>query len=317
MLTDCLPASASPPEDPVRDLFHYPIKTRPVALSAVRDSPAQQELRMTEEKQEVTLLLTESEIRALSPLEAQELNGAMGVILPTRTISAHVKLSDVHLNERPQLLLFREETTLKDAYKILLYLLESAHPQPQPRRSSFARPSKQSSLLMALRSGIETGEVVLKLQPNLKASPDTPSLETSDSASEKTPSGQNVCHSTYKRLDSLEETIRELENTLIEISGGSCAEELYSTIPPSPASRKPPVPPKPTSSQVHFSRLASHSFFISSLRAPPPGELSDVCSPSLAHGKKGGGTDTRHVCAVIGCLLSACTSSHFHTFYRQ
>ncbi|XP_061906024.1 SRC kinase signaling inhibitor 1 isoform X1 [Entelurus aequoreus] len=240
MLTDCWPASASPPEDPVRDLSPCPVKTRP----SVMNSPARRELRLRhsfseeEEKREVTLLLTELEMRALSPLEAQELSGAMGVIFQTRTISAGAELSDVHLSERPLLLLFREETTIKDAYKLLLGLLESSHPQPRPRRtSSVARPSQRSSLVTALRRGAETGDVVLRLQHGAGAT-DSQSVEVSQA-------GENVRRSTFKRLDSLEETIRQLENTLIEISAGSCAEEL----PPEPTRRKPAVPPKPTSSQ--------------------------------------------------------------------
>lgn len=67
-----------------------------------------------------------------------------------------------------------------------------------------------------------------------------------------------IRHNTYKRLDSLEETIRELEKTLIEISIHPAAEQLYTdtaskstTVQMSDGqtsgTKKPPVPPKPSS----------------------------------------------------------------------
>ncbi|XP_037112576.1 SRC kinase signaling inhibitor 1 isoform X1 [Syngnathus acus] len=232
MLTEC----------PVRD-----VPRRSVTPSA---SPPQRELesqRSTDVKQEVTLLLTELEMRALSSLEAQELSGAMGVILQTRTVSAHgAALSEAHLSERPLLLLFREEATLKDAYRLLLYILEMSLPQPTPRKRSSPCSGQRSALVMALRRGIETGDMVLKLQP----STDTQSpygdanLSTSDLASTQSKPGENVRQSAYKRLDSLEETIRELENTLQELSGGSRPEDAEAK-----SSKKPPVPPKPLTSR--------------------------------------------------------------------
>ncbi|XP_061605084.1 SRC kinase signaling inhibitor 1 isoform X5 [Phyllopteryx taeniolatus] len=233
MLTEC----------PVRDVPRCPL--------TMSSSPPQHELALQrsleeEVKQEVTLLLTELEMRALSPFEAQELSGAMGVILQTRTISAHTTaLSEAHLSERPLLLLFREEATLKEAYNLLLSLLEAVPPQPKPRKRSSACSGQRNALVMALRKGIETGDVVLKLQPSTETKcPDgDASLSTSDLASTQSKPGENVRHSTYKRLDSLEETIRELENTLQEISGGSRAEEFDAD---AKASRKPPVPPKPS-----------------------------------------------------------------------
>uniref|UniRef100_A0A3Q0S137 SRC kinase signaling inhibitor 1 n=1 Tax=Amphilophus citrinellus TaxID=61819 RepID=A0A3Q0S137_AMPCI len=69
---------------------------------------------------------------------------------------------------------------------------------------------------------------------------------------------EDVRRSTYKRLDSLEETIRELENTFIEISGHATTEQM-STEPiirsaavqmtgsPTSKMKKPPPPPKPSS----------------------------------------------------------------------
>ncbi|XP_077475404.1 SRC kinase signaling inhibitor 1 isoform X3 [Stigmatopora argus] len=159
---------------------------------------------------EVTLLLTEREMRALSPSEAQELSAAAGVILQTRTISAHSPaLSEAHLSERPLLLLFKEEATLKEAYQILLSLLEAG----------------PNHLAKALMRGIETGEAVIKFQ-----------LDTESPAGVARP-GEDVRRGAYEKLDSLEETIRELENTLLEISGVT------------QTCKKPPVPPKPSTSR--------------------------------------------------------------------
>ncbi|XP_051904550.1 SRC kinase signaling inhibitor 1 isoform X4 [Hippocampus zosterae] len=231
-------------------LSRCPVRDAPRCSATPSASPRQREpeLRRSPEedvKQEVTLLLSESEIRALSPFEAQELSGAMGVILQTRTISKHTAaLSEAQLSERPLLLLFREEAALKEAYGLLLSILEALPLQPKPRKRS--SPGQQSSLVMALRRGIETGDMVLKLQPSPDSkSPDADaSLSTSDPASVQSKSGENLCQTTYKRLDSLEETIRELENTLQEFSGGSRAEVVDAK-----TSEKPPVPPKPSTSR--------------------------------------------------------------------
>ncbi|XP_077412777.1 SRC kinase signaling inhibitor 1 isoform X17 [Vanacampus margaritifer] len=225
-------------ESPVRD----------VPRCSASASPPQRELelqRSSEEdvKQEVTLLLTELEMRALSPFEVHELSSAMGVILQTRTVSAHgAALSEAHLSERPLLLLFREEATLKEAYKLLLSLLETSPPQPKPRKKSPPCLGQRSALVTALRRGTETGDVVLKLQPRTETkSPDgDTSVLTLDPASTQSKPGENVRQSAYKRLDSLEETIRELENTLQEISGGSRSEDTDAK-----TGKKPPVPPKP------------------------------------------------------------------------
>ncbi|XP_061701398.1 SRC kinase signaling inhibitor 1 isoform X2 [Syngnathoides biaculeatus] len=230
-------------ECPLRDVPRCPPTTSP---SPPRREPETRASSREEGKREVTLLLTELEMRALSPFEAQELSGAMGVILQTRTVSADAAaLSEADLSERPLLLLFREEATLKEAYDLLLALLEAPQPRPKPRKRSSARSGRRDALVTALRRGIETGDVVLKLQPCTETkSPDgDASLSTSDLACTRSEPGENVCQAAYNRLDSLEETIRELENTFLEISGGSRVEEP--DMDP-PASGKPPVPPKPS-----------------------------------------------------------------------
>ncbi|XP_077352027.1 SRC kinase signaling inhibitor 1 isoform X5 [Festucalex cinctus] len=228
-------------------LTEGPVRDVPRCSVAASASPPQQRSSEEDVKQEVTLLLTELELRALSPFEVQELSSAMGVILQTRTVSVHAAaLSEAHLSERPLLLLFREEATLKEAYKLLLSLLETPPPQPKPRKRSSPCLSQQSALMMALRRGAETGDMLLKLQPSTDANSlgGDACRPTSNAASAQSKPGENVRQSAYKRLDSLEETIRELENTLQEISGGSRSEDADTK-----TGKKPPVPPKPATSR--------------------------------------------------------------------
>uniref|UniRef100_A0A669D2L9 SRC kinase signaling inhibitor 1 n=1 Tax=Oreochromis niloticus TaxID=8128 RepID=A0A669D2L9_ORENI len=128
---------------------------------------------------------------------------------------------------------------------------------------------QQMSLAEALRRGIETGASMLtfhhkpeiRLIPEIQLSSISSTLNRNGSTSSAdTPRRmtENVRRATYKRLDSLEETIRELENTLIEISGHATREQLYSqtVINSSPVpttgspteAKKPPLPPKPSAS---------------------------------------------------------------------
>lgn len=236
-------------------------------------------------KEEVALLLTELEVRVLSPFEAQELSRATGDALQTLTISSQTnEVPEVQLSRRPLLVLLREEKTVRDAYRLLHSLLESSKPLPKPRIKSSLHSGQQSSLAEALRRGIETGDRVLTLQYNTDINPpevqqrsvNSGSAVSVDNKSQRE-TGEDVRRSTYRRLDSLEETIRELENTLIEISGHPTAERLYTETPttscPSPTSetKKPPVPPKPpsfspASIQVHLlTDSCSEAYFLSSL----------------------------------------------------
>lgn len=215
----------------------------------------------------VALLLMETEVRALAPIEAQELSIAAGESLKTLTVSPQT--TEIQLSERPLLVLFRGERSVQEAYGRLRALLESTKPVPKPR----AKPplSQQTSLVEALRRGAETGATVLLLRhdPEIKTIPrivvNTSSNEPAGSSDQGT-RREDVRLSTYKRLDSLEETIRELENTLMEISGHPSAELLYSQTAANdtaatPEPRKPPVPPKPwslspVSTQVDLSHPA-------------------------------------------------------------
>uniref|UniRef100_A0A672FVP0 SRC kinase signaling inhibitor 1 n=1 Tax=Salarias fasciatus TaxID=181472 RepID=A0A672FVP0_SALFA len=111
---------------------------------------------------------------------------------------------------------------------------------------------RQGGLVEALRRGAQTGDKVL----TLKTKPEV----------EKHPlSEEDVRRSACRRLDSLEETIRELENTLIEISGSPTTEPLSSEATSDSLTsdaKKPPVPPKPSSlspasTQVLYSHLSA------------------------------------------------------------
>lgn len=283
MLTECLPASP-PSEDPVRDLANNAVSESPSqdwtghrsvyksVLSRERhlqgfESPPQRDQCCLDKevKQEVALLLTELEMRVVSPLKAQELSSTG--LLQTLTISPEIEeVSKVKLSERPLLVLFKEKKTAREAYELLYSLLESSKPVPKPRVISSQHPDQQRSLLEALRRGIETGDSILKLQrtaeikriPKVKESSVSSPLESSESdisvdppvSASRLRRSEDVRHSTFKRLDSLEETIRELENTLIEISGHPAPYTRTTTPSQRPAcltsEKKPPVPPKPS-----------------------------------------------------------------------
>lgn len=284
VLTECLPASS---EDPVRDLSGDPVKQSPSLDSGGQNTVHQPQfsnerisfegLPQTEQihfkendglKERVALLLTEFEVRVIPRFEAQELSRTTGGALQTLTVSPQAaRFSEIQLSCRPLVVHLEEEQTVREAYRLLLSLLESSKPVPKPRKGSSSQAGLQSSLVEALRRGIATGNRVLTLWHNTetKTPPEAQQMNETvkssgfgDAEQNQRKTGEDVRRSTYKRLDSLEETIRELEKTLIEISGHSTAEQLYSEITAgSPAAqmtasavsktRKPPVPPKPSS----------------------------------------------------------------------
>ncbi|XP_077940208.1 SRC kinase signaling inhibitor 1 isoform X2 [Gasterosteus aculeatus] len=197
--------------------------------------------------QGVALLLTQLEVRVVSPVEAQEFSRTLGPALLTLIISPHThEVPAVQLRVRPLLVLLRSGRGVRDAYGMLHSLLESSKPAAKPRAGRSLHPGQQSSLLEALRRGMETGEPVLALRRGDGA--ETPGAQQTTADTEPGESGpsadrQRTTRDAYRRMDSLEETIRELENTLIEISGHPTAEQLYAET----ANAKPPVPPKPSS----------------------------------------------------------------------
>lgn len=222
--------------------------------------PSERSESVLEQDQEISLLLTDMEIRWVSPHEAQELKR---IVLKTLTVSAQKKeVSEAELKERPVLILFKKENTLKDSYRLLYSLLESSNPVPKLRLSSSHQQNQQLSIVEALRRGIETGEGVLTFQHANEIRMQQSDCDSKGSSSSQWRMTQEVRLSTYQRMDSLEETIRELENTLIEISGHPTTEKLYTetATKSTPAQRtgnlisetkRPPVPPKPASIQVH------------------------------------------------------------------
>ncbi|XP_071262172.1 SRC kinase signaling inhibitor 1-like isoform X2 [Salvelinus alpinus] len=151
-------------------------------------------------------------------------------------------------------------------------------------------PEQQDSLREALRRGVETGARKLTLPhstgtKSILATLPEPSQDSAEAAVKPKGSagckesqareeqglnpwkqGEDIRSSTYSRLDSLDETIRELENTLLELSGHPTTVHLSNrTLPtdtalseaPDPAqtpgtttpeTKKPPVPPKPKTS---------------------------------------------------------------------
>ncbi|XP_056258592.1 SRC kinase signaling inhibitor 1-like isoform X3 [Seriola aureovittata] len=294
VLTECLPASPTASEDPVRDLANDSVEENPsrdwtghrtayeAQMSKQRDSfggslqPEREQHCFKQDmglKQELALLLTEMEVRVVSSLEAQELSKTAGRVLKTLTILPQTReVSEAQLSDRPLLVLFREEKSVREAYRLLYSLLESSKPVPKPRIKSSLYPGQQNSLVEALRRGTETGDRTLTVQyntetkmiPEVKQVLENSTLEYSesdssvDSLASRMRTTEDVRRSTYRRLDSLEETIRELENTLIEISGHPTAEQLYTetaiksapaqvTGIPTSETKKPPVPPKPSS----------------------------------------------------------------------
>lgn len=305
MLTECLPASATDSEDPIRDLTNYPVKESPsqdktgqytvhrTHISKDRDSfggPPQPEQRHFNTdgscREKVALLLTELEVRVISLVEAQQLSRSAGETLQTLTISPQTEeVSQIQLQERPLLVFIRESETveeaeiIREAYRLLHSLLESSKPVPETRIKSSIHSGQKSILEEALRRGIETGNRVLTLKHNTEIRRISEDQQNSVKATAETSgssSSGDIRHSTYKSLDSLEETIRDLEKTLIEISGHPTTEHLYAStsatstpvqLTGSPTSeiKKPLVPPKPSSlSQVHAdscSDAACSTFF--------------------------------------------------------
>ncbi|XP_041673172.1 SRC kinase signaling inhibitor 1 isoform X2 [Cheilinus undulatus] len=289
VLTECLPASPTASEEPVRDVANDPIQGSPsqdqtahytisrTQITKERESfvsspqAEREQSRFKEDedlKQKVAVLLTELEVRVVSPSMVQEHTRTTGKSLRTLTISPMTEeISETQLSDRPLLVILTEEKSVRDTYRLLYSLLESNKPVPKPRIKSSLHLSWQSSMMEALKRGVDTGERVLTLQHNTKGILDVQhnsvntclnstgsdsSVDSLSNQSQRKTRG-DVRHSTYKRLDSLEETIRELENTLIEISGHPTTEtntqraHIQMTDRVTSETRKPPVPPKPSS----------------------------------------------------------------------
>uniref|UniRef100_A0AAV2KK14 Actin interacting protein 3-like C-terminal domain-containing protein n=1 Tax=Knipowitschia caucasica TaxID=637954 RepID=A0AAV2KK14_KNICA len=241
VLTECSPI---PLMDPAHSLDSYSKSSqRPTSAFKQSSTNAGDFVVPEKEEKQLVLLLTDSDVRVLTSLDMEELERPTKDSMHTIDISQRTtELSSQEvLGKLPCKVVFQKEKTAKDAYTRLHSLLVSTRPLPKPRTKSSACLSPLESLTEGLKRGGETGERFLQLKRNNGSSAST--------------DAQNVCRTTYKRLDSLEETIRELENTLIEIGGHSTVTQLYygSTAISDPGqtysteTKKPPVPPKPTS----------------------------------------------------------------------
>eukprot|EP00063_Salmo_salar_P073728 XP_014048563.1 PREDICTED: SRC kinase signaling inhibitor 1-like isoform X3 [Salmo salar] len=345
VLTECMSVSLSPSEGFVRDLTQDHQMSPTVDQSQSQTAPPQTvpqiqevstgkdpisqpqrkpsrrgELRIlesfekeeeTEEREELSLALTELEVTVMSPSETQKLSRTWGEALQTLTIPPQPSegSTETRLCGAPLLVLFRETVTVREAYRKLQLLLGreedtgSSKVVPKPRAGSShsslssspstlgsritLSPEQQDSLREALRRGVETGARNLTLHhstgtKSILATLPEPSQDSAEAAVKPKGSagceesqareeqglnpwkqGEDIRSSTYSRLDSLDETIRELENTLLELSGHPTTVHLFPrTLPtdtalsdgPDPAqmpgtstseTKKPPVPPKP------------------------------------------------------------------------
>uniref|UniRef100_A0AAZ3SKK2 Actin interacting protein 3-like C-terminal domain-containing protein n=2 Tax=Oncorhynchus tshawytscha TaxID=74940 RepID=A0AAZ3SKK2_ONCTS len=338
VLTECVSVSLSPSEGFVRDLTQDHQMSPTLDLSQSQTAPPQTvpqiqevskgkdpvshpqrkpsrrgELRILdsfekeeerEEREELSLVVTELGVMVMSPSEAQKLSRTWGEDLQTLTIPPQPseESTETRLCGAPLLVLFRETVTVREAYRKLQLLLgreEDTGRHPKPRAGSShsslntlgsrvtLTPEQQDSLREVLRRGVETGARNLKLPhstgtKSILATLPEPSQDSAEAAVKPKGStgckesqareeqglnpwkqGEDIRSSTYSRLDSLDETIRELENTLLELSGHPTTVHLSNrTLPtdtslseaPAPAqmpgtstseTKKPPVPPKP------------------------------------------------------------------------
>lgn len=296
MLTDCFPALPIASEDPIRGLANHSVKDDPAETGTIqytvkicdifRTPPQEVQRNLKEDvesKEKVSLLLTELEVRVISCVDAQELSRTTGEAL--QVLHLDTVVSEIQLSGRPLLVFTEEEQTVREAYRLLHSLFASCKPVPKPRKKGPVPSGQQSSLMKALKRGIETGNRVLTLVHNtdtktfpedqqesviIKDSGSSDSDGSLSFQSHRKPS-RDIQLITYKRLEGLEETIRELEKTLKEISELPTAEQLYTDAADKDTpvqmsggltleNKKPPVPPKPSSLipasiQVHSLRL--------------------------------------------------------------
>ncbi|KAG5832937.1 hypothetical protein ANANG_G00296500 [Anguilla anguilla] len=97
--------------------------------------------------------------------------------------------------------------------------------------------------------------------------------------------GEDIRSSTYRRLGSLEETIRDLEHALQEFGVPPCVpvDSPGSTTTPSPNKTRPPVPPKPKSKAFAIQPTATKSGSSSSPAVPAKPLHSSTAASRLKH----------------------------------
>ncbi|XP_034045612.1 SRC kinase signaling inhibitor 1 isoform X3 [Thalassophryne amazonica] len=278
VLTESLPAAS---RNPIRDFGeekssrdrtgqqHKVSRSQTAKETNPFGNPYNGELRIqrveeyVERRTELAVVLTELEVRVISPAEAKQLHRGSGDVLQTLTIPLETeKPFEVHLGDLPLLVFFREEKTIREAYRMLHSLLELSKVVGKPRTRSSQQSNQLCFVIEALKRGIETGEQILIPQQNPEFKIMSEAEQLSRSAEILANNGQretsgDVRGSTCRRLDSLEETILELENTLIEIGGHPTTDQhhfegtykntlVLKTGSPILETRRPPVPPKPS-----------------------------------------------------------------------
>ena len=216
------------------------------------------------------LLVTDREVRVLSKPEAQTIIRERGdevqtMTLPVQTTDESGSIHDIpDLSRTPLVLLFREPVRISEAYCLLLALLETdreadpAGPRAsEPQSSSRARlPHRDlGPLKEVVKLGVRTGQRTLEVPlaagtESVEADLPEPGVSEPSQAQAgqfRRSQGEDIRSSTYRRLGSLEETIRELETALQEfgVHPSTPIGTPVSTTTPSSNKTRPPVPPKP------------------------------------------------------------------------
>ncbi|XP_048847714.1 SRC kinase signaling inhibitor 1 isoform X8 [Brienomyrus brachyistius] len=243
----------------------------------------------TIEKEELALVVTDRQLKVSPRNEAQELIRKNKQPLRIMSIPTHKpggpceiyylrdNPSGPFLSSAPLFVLFKEPLEVKEAYRCLEALLdeegeaETVGSESVSSGSKIKLPRKQLAILRkATRQGAETRCRTLSLCPDIETQVGgtCKNVErTSDRLAAPVESqpkatllhgsqAEDIRSSTYRRLDSLEETIRQLETTLQEIGAHPACSFLeqgtdeIATVAfetsHSPDKKKPPIPPKPT-----------------------------------------------------------------------
>ncbi|XP_072561404.1 SRC kinase signaling inhibitor 1 isoform X5 [Paramormyrops kingsleyae] len=242
----------------------------------------------TIEKEELALILTDRQLKVSPRNEAQELirkyNQPLRIMsIPTHKPGGPCEIyylrdnpSGPILSSAPLFVLFKEPLEVKEAYRCLEALLdeegEAETVGSQSVSSGKIRLSRKqlATLRRATRQGAETRCRMLSLCPdtetqvggtykNIERTSDRLAAPVESQPKATLLHGsqaEDIRSSTYRRLDSLEETIRQLETTLQEIGAHPACSFLeqgtdeIATVAfeasHSPDKKKPPIPPKPT-----------------------------------------------------------------------
>ncbi|KAJ8365996.1 hypothetical protein SKAU_G00148270 [Synaphobranchus kaupii] len=232
----------------------------------------------------LVLLLTDREVRALSRTEAQSILREGGeevqtMTLPVRTPDDAGRFRSLCVSDlscAPLALFFREPLTVSEAYSLLLALLEMV-PEPGPPepvdsagQQSPSQGAAESAprvrvprgdlgqLKEAVKLGVRTGRTTLEvpLRAGMEGTAADPGQTRELPVSEpnqaeaghlRRSTGEDIRSSTYRRLRSLEDTIRELEDALQEfgVQPSLPGDAPGPATTPSPNKPRPPVPPKP------------------------------------------------------------------------